>query len=96
MNEAPVASAAREAAGIPGPTLHALAEAEHELDAALPADHPRWQRDIVSISTRTRALLATIVPVAVRILTFWDHRVREIALGTRRLGIDPSGSYRLR
>ena len=28
----------------------------------LPADHPPWQRDVLSISSRTRALIATIVP----------------------------------
>ncbi len=60
------------------------------------SEHPQWQRDVVSISSRTRALLATIVPVVVRTLSYWDHRIREIALGTRTLGIDPAGCYRLR
>ena len=64
--------------------------------ATLPADHPRWQRDVLSISTRARAALAQLVPVVLRVLTYWDHRVREIALGQRRLGVDPAGSYRLR
>jgi hypothetical protein len=62
----------------------------------LPADHPQWQRDVISMSTRARAALATIVPVVVRALTFWDHRLRELTLGTRTLGIDPAGCYRLR
>ena len=95
MPNAPIARTALEAAEVAGAAL-APVEPESELDAALPADHPRWQRDLVSISARTRAILATIVPVTVRILTFWDHRLREIAVGGRRLGVDPSGCYRLR
>ena len=62
----------------------------------LPADHPQWQRDVVSISTRARALIANAVPVVVRELSYWDHRVREIAFGPRTLGVDPAGCYRLR
>jgi hypothetical protein len=62
----------------------------------LPADHPQWQRDVVSISSRARAVIATIVPVVVRTLAYWDHRIREIAFGTRSLAVDPAGCYRLR
>ena len=32
----------------------------------LPADHPQWQRDVVSISSRARAVIANVVPVIVR------------------------------
>lgn len=63
---------------------------------ALPTDHPRWQQDVVSISSRARAAIATLVPVVIRVLTFWDHRLREIAFGRRTLGVDPAGCYRLR
>jgi hypothetical protein len=63
---------------------------------ALPNDHPAWQRDVVSISSRARAFLATVVPVAVRALSYWDHRMREIAFGPRSLTVDPAGCYRLR
>jgi len=69
------------------------------LDAApptLPADHPAWQRDVISISARTRAVLASLRPIAVRVKSFWDHAVHALALGSRTLEIDPSGSYRLR
>ncbi len=62
----------------------------------LPGDHPAWQRDVLSISSRARALIAALRPFAVRILSFWDHHVREMTLGSRRFSIDPSGSYRLR
>jgi hypothetical protein len=79
-------------------TLPALGfpDAEADADLALPTDHPRWQRDVVSISMRARAVIAHVVPVVVRVLTYWDHRVREIAFGNRRLGVDPAGCYRLR
>jgi hypothetical protein len=64
--------------------------------AALPRDHPAWQRDVLAVSARVRALVAQLRPVAVRVLTFWDHAVRSIPLGGRRLEIDPSGCYRIR
>ncbi len=65
-------------------------------DARLPADHPTWQRDVLSISSRTRAIVAGLVPAVVRTLSYWDHRVRELVLGTRTLAVDPAGCYRLR
>ncbi len=68
-----------------------------DAQTSLPADHPAWQRDVLAVSARVRALLATLRPVAVRALTFWDHAVRSVSLdGAGRLEIDPSGSYRLR
>jgi hypothetical protein len=62
----------------------------------LPSDHPPWQRDVVSLSSRARALVANVVPVVVRALSYWDHRLREIAFGARTLSVDPAGCYRLR
>jgi hypothetical protein len=68
-----------------------------ELEATvLPRDHPAWQRDVLSISVRARAVIATLKPLAVRVLGFWDHQLRELRIGGRTLGIDPSGCYRLR
>jgi hypothetical protein len=57
---------------------------------------PAWQRDVLSVSARVRAIVATLRPVIVRALSFWDHAVRSIRIGGRALEIDPSGSYRLR
>jgi hypothetical protein len=62
----------------------------------LPSDHPQWQRDVVSISSRARALIANVVPIVIRTLSYWDHRIREIAFGPRTLSVDPAGCYRLR
>ncbi|MGA2395899.1 MAG: hypothetical protein ABSH03_21380 [Candidatus Lustribacter sp.] len=62
----------------------------------LPSGHPQWQRDVVSISSRARALIANVVPVVVRTLAYWDHRLREVAFGARTLSVDPAGCYRLR
>jgi hypothetical protein len=62
----------------------------------LPSDHPQWQRDVVSISSRARALIANVIPVVVRTLAYWDHRVREVAFGARTLSVDPAGCYRFR
>ena len=89
-----------EPAAVVGLTPLALAplgpDPDAELDATLPTDHPRWQRDVLSISARARAVMANLAPLVVRVLTYWDHRVREIAFGHRRLAVDPAGSYRLR
>jgi hypothetical protein len=61
----------------------------------LPSDHPAWSKDAISLSQRFRALVAQCKPLAVRVLTFWDHHVRTITVSGRRLAIDASGSYRL-
>jgi hypothetical protein len=72
--------------------------AEIDVDAtpSLPGGHPMWQRDVLAVSARVRAVVAALRPVAVRVLTFWDHVVRSINIGHRRIEVDPSGSYRLR
>jgi hypothetical protein len=69
--------------------------AEDEVPS-LPGGHPIWQRDALAVSSRVRALLATLRPIAVRVLTFWDHAVRTIRIGGRTVEVDPSGCYRLR
>jgi hypothetical protein len=62
---------------------------------ALPNDHPAWMRDTLSISQRARALLAKIKPIAVRVVAFWEHRVRSVSVAAGRVSVDASGSYRL-
>lgn len=61
----------------------------------LPRDHPAWMRDAVALSMRARELLAKLKPVAIRVLTFWDHTVRSLHIAGRRLSVDGSGSYRM-
>ncbi|MDQ6925246.1 MAG: hypothetical protein M3154_03305 [Candidatus Eremiobacteraeota bacterium] len=73
-----------------------ITDIDAELHGTLPRDHPVWQRDIVSVSARARAVVAALRPVVVRALTFWDHVVRSINVGARRVEVDPSGCYRLR
>jgi hypothetical protein len=77
------------------PALPAI-DADADGIPELPADHPQWQRDVVSISSRARAVIANVIPVVVRTLSYWDHRIREITFGPRTLSVDPAGSYRLR
>ncbi len=62
---------------------------------ALPGDHPAWMKDTVSLSQRARALIAKLKPVVIRVATYWDHNVRSILCGGRRLAVDACGSYRL-
>ncbi len=73
-----------------------VADIDAELHGTLPRDHPAWQRDILSVSARARAVVAALRPVIVRALTFWDHVVRSVSVGARRVEVDPSGCYRLR
>ncbi|HEY0614340.1 MAG TPA: hypothetical protein VGC96_06850 [Candidatus Elarobacter sp.] len=77
-----------------GAELGSLTAAD-EVTPSLPREHPVWQRDCCSISARTRAVLASLRPVVVRVLTFWDHAIRSIPVRGRRLDVDPSGCYRL-
>ena len=99
MNDA-TAAAPPDLAGL---VAAGIAPARIDLDAddltagVLPGDHPAWQRDMLAVSSRVRALLATIRPVVVQVLTFWDHAVRSVGLGNgRALEVDPGGCYRLR
>ena len=71
----------------------AVADAELET-ALLPHDHPRWVKDAVAVSQRARELIAKLRPVIVRVLSFWDHQIRAITVGGRRVAIDSSGCYR--
>ena len=61
----------------------------------LPREHPKWVQDALAVSYRMRRLIAGARPAIVRVLTFWDHHVRSIAISGRRLTIDASGSYRV-
>ncbi len=72
-----------------------VAEAELETNL-LPHDQPRWVKDAVAVSQRAREIVAKLRPVAVRVLSFWDHRIRSIAIGERLVEVDASGCYRAR
>lgn len=60
----------------------------------LPGDHPAWMRDTLSVSQRARALFAKLKPVVLVVIGAWEHRLRSIVIGSSRLSVDPSGSYR--
>lgn len=81
--------------GASEPIVAPVAESEFET-TLLPRDHPKWVRDTLSVSSRAKDLVARLKPVAVRILGFWDHRVRTAVVAGLRVAIDPSGSYRAR
>jgi RNA polymerase sigma factor (sigma-70 family) len=76
------------------PIVPAAAGTELGSDS-LPPEHPRWVKDSLAVSQRARALVARLRPIAIRILTFWDHRIRSAFVGGLQVRIDPSGCYRL-
>ena len=76
------------------PVVTASSEAERET-SLLPHDHPKWATDALTVSARAKELFARLKPVIVRVLSFWDHRLRSITIGDHRIHIDPSGSYRV-
>ena len=83
---------------VPHPNaMHVEAADDRELGMGRIGDgtQPAWQRDVVSVSARVRAIVATLRPIVVHVLTFWDHAVRAVRIGAARLEVDPSGSYRL-
>jgi hypothetical protein len=61
----------------------------------LPRDHPKWNKDTLTVSQRAREAIARLRPVIVNVLTFWDHRIRHAVVARCRITIDPSGSYRM-
>jgi hypothetical protein len=77
------------------PPLPVALDADVEIGNQLPADHPPWSKDTLSLSARARALLSRLRPVVIKVVSFWDHRVRSIFVGGRTLSVDASGSYRL-
>ncbi len=88
-------------AGLPLPVGASRSEsvvpvvAETELETALsPHEQPRWVKDAVAVSQRARELIGKLRPAAVHVLSFWDHRIRAIVIGERRVAVDASGSYR--
>lgn len=96
MNETSSARLAVDPATLAALTPLQLADGDGDVELSLPNDFPQWQRDVVTISSRARAAIAAIVPHVIRVLTFWDHRIRELAFGSRTLGVDAAGCYRLR
>jgi hypothetical protein len=94
LDETPATLAARLEAGRSEAVVPAVAEAELET-ALLPQDHPRWIKDAVAVSQRGRELIAKLRPVIVHVLSFWDHRIRSIMVGSRCVAVDPSGCYRV-
>jgi hypothetical protein len=96
MRDAASASAVDPPALLATPVGAPFAEVEVDAAPSLPGGHPMWQRDVLAVSARVRAIAAALRPLAVRVLTFWDHAVRSINVGQRRIEVDPSGSYRLR
>ena len=76
------------------PIVGEISQAENDA-AGLPRDRPGWIKDAVAVSRAARQLIARLRPVAIRVLSFWDHRLRSVAVAGSRLEIDASGSYRL-
>jgi len=93
--DAAVATTALDASPPLVPALTNGIDLDADFGNRLPSDHPAWNKDAISLSQRFRALVAHCKPLAVRVLTFWDHHVRTITVSGRRLAIDASGSYRL-
>jgi hypothetical protein len=63
---------------------------------ALPRDMPAWARDAVVLSERFRAVVAGLRPAVVRVLRYWDQRVRRLLLADgRAVVVDDSGCYRI-
>jgi hypothetical protein len=76
------------------PLVAAVADADLHT-GFLPHDHPAWVNDAVAISRAAREMVARLRPVLIAVLSFWDHRLRYVAIGGVRVGIDVSGSYRI-
>jgi hypothetical protein len=77
------------------PIVPVPSDAEFDSGAQLPRDHPKWLRDTLTVSQRARELIARLRPIALAVLTFWDHRSRAAVVAGSRLCVDASGSYRI-
>jgi hypothetical protein len=90
----PHAPQPQAAAIAPEAAVPAIGESEAE-STLLPRDHPKWARDAVTVSLRAREIIARLRPVAIKILSFWDHRIRSAFIDGHHVCVDPSGSYRI-
>lgn len=79
----------------PAPLVYPLLPEDELETPPLPREHPPWVRDALAVSQRAKALIARLKPVVVRVLTFWDHRLRAVSVAGRRVSVDPAGSYRV-
>jgi hypothetical protein len=77
------------------PIVPAASDAEFDSGTQLPRDHPKWVRDTLTVSQRARDLIARLRPIALAVLSFWDHRSRSAVVAGSRLCIDASGSYHI-
>jgi hypothetical protein len=96
--EADDASHALARAAVPDahdPAVTPVTDAERDPGALIPHDHPKWARDSVTASQRARDVVARLKPLAIAVLTFWDHQKRTAFVAGSRLCVDASGSYRL-
>jgi hypothetical protein len=92
-DEGPAAIELSVAAGRAEALVPNVAQSDLET-STLPHDHPRWARDAIALSHRARRLVEMFKPIALAVLSIWDHRLRCIVVGDRRVRVDPSGSYR--
>ena len=94
LEQTPPALSARLEAGRSEAVVPAVAQAD--LETAL-------RRTTIRAGLRTRlpcrsgrgSLSHKLRPVIVRVLSFWDHRIRSIMVGNRCVQVDPSGCYRV-
>jgi hypothetical protein len=93
--QAPGGVAPQAPFGAPPPSSIALDPDDRWGGHALPSDHPAWMKDTLSISQRARGLLAQMRPAIVKVIAYWEHRVRSVIIGERRVFVDASGSYRM-
>jgi hypothetical protein len=78
----------------PDPPVVPVADADVQ-SGWLGQDHPRWPSDAVALSKAARELVAKLRPVVIAVRSFWDHRLRYVAIGGLRIGVDAGGSYRI-
>lgn len=97
-------NASQVAASGNAPAIPAQSDSEsvYEFAAAasgaphLPRDFPAWARDVVVVSGRFRAVVTTLVPGFMRVIRYWDQRVRRLVLRDGRVVVvEDSGCYRI-
>lgn len=93
---------ARAGEGVAHVAAQPDADADYEFNAlasagiALPRDMPAWARDAVVLSERFRLVVNALRPAVVRVLRYWDQRVRRLVMRDgRAVVVDDSGCYRI-
>ncbi len=69
--------------------------AQATVASTLPSDFPAWVRDAVILSDPLRLVMVGLRPVVLKLVRYWDQRIRTVKVDGRTISLEDHGGYRL-